>query len=322
MINAASNGDPSEEYIERFRELAAGGIGLIISGHMLPVRNDALNPRQIHIYDDRHIGGLRKVAEAVKSADSRCKLFAQIGHSGVGVTPSRIGSQGGGKRRELTTRQVDAIVAETADAVGRIKKAGYDGVELHGAHGFLMSAFLSPYKNQRTDKYGGSVEGRVRIVRDTVAQARRHVGSGFPILIKVNSDDDVVRNTTPDTFPQTAKEIERSGIDALHVSGNNATLKDIDTVEEETYFLKNARAAKVGIPTIVTGGNRSVDHLEEILRQNGVDFFGFARPLIREPDLPNRWLAARGDVSATCISCNGCFGPIGRGETVYCIEDE
>jgi len=322
MINAASDGNPTETYIEKFRDLAAGGVGLIITGHMLPVRNDVLNPRQIHVYDDRHIEGLRRVADAVKGVDSRCKLFAQIGHSGEGVSPSGIKWPWKREGRALTTQEVEAIVGESADAVGRIKQSGFDGVELHGAHGFLLSAFLSPYTNRRADKYGGSVEGRVRIVRDIVEQARRRVGSAFPILIKVNSDDNVEGGTRPEAFPQTAREIERTGVDALHISGNDAAKKDIDTVEEETYFLESARAAKLSIPTIVTGGNRSIDHLEELLQRNGVDFFGLARPLIREPDLPNRWLEARGDTSAKCISCNGCFGPIGRGEPVYCIQEE
>ena len=321
MISAASNGNPSDTYLEMHRELAAGGVGLLITGFMLPSKSDALNPRQIHVCDDRHIKGLKSIADAVHEADSACKLVAQIGHSGAFVSPSGINWPWTRKGKELTTEEVDAIVTDFAEATRRAQEAGFDGVELHGAHGYLLSSFLSPYTNKRTDKYGGSLQERVHIVRATMDQARQRVGSEFPILIRLNSNDVMPGGIRPDNFSILAKEVEETGVDAIDVSGNDPIKADIDTVEEETYFLEGARAAKVDIPLIVTGGNRTIDHMEGLLKQNGIGFFGMSRPLIREADLPNRWLAAQGDASATCISCNGCFGAIMRGETAYCVQE-
>ena len=322
MISAASGGNPTDTYLEMHKELAKGGVGLIITGFMTPTKSDAWNPRQIHIYDDRHIKGLKKVADAVHLADSQCKLVAQIGHTGEVVGPSGIKWPWKRKGRELTTQEVDAIVTNSAEAIRRIKESDFDGVELHGAHAYLLSSFLSPYANKRTDKYGGSLEKRVHIIRSIMDQARKRVGPEFPILIKVNSDDSVPGGITPGSFPELAKEIEKTGVRAIDVSGSDCIKKDIDTVEEETYFLKGARAAEVDIPIIVTGGNRSINHLEGLLKENGIDFFGLSRPLIREPGLINRWLQAKGDDSAECISCNECFGVFMKGEPVYCVQEQ
>ena len=321
MISAASMGVPSDVYRDMHGELAKGGVGVLITGFMLPTESDALNPNQIHVYDDRHIQGLREAADIVHAADSRCRLVAQIGHSGEFVSPSGIKWPWKRQGKSLSTEEVEAIVTDTAEGVRRVRDAGFDGVELHGAHGYLVSSFLSPFTNRRTDKYGGSLENRVRIVGEMMDQARERVGTGFPILIKLNSDEAVPGGITPASFPDLAEAVEKTGVDAIDVSGSDCLKLDIDTIEEETYFLRGARAADVDIPVIVTGGNRTIDHMEALLRQNGIDFFGLSRPLIREPDLPNRWLASRGDASAECISCNRCFGVIMQGEPAYCVQE-
>lgn len=323
MIAGASGGLPKEAYIKTYKELAAGGVGLIITGFMVPTKEDARYPVQVNIYDDSHISGLKNVAEAVHSVDSRCRLFAQIGHSGSSEGPSHTQwpFPGKGELRALSEREIQGIVSDFADAIFRVKKSDFDGVELHGAHAYLLSTFLSPYTNKRTDKYGGSLRKRVRIVRDIMEQARKKVGPDFPIMIKLNSDDNVPGGITPETFPKLAREIADTGVDAIDVSGNDCLQPGISGIEEETYFLKGAVQADIKIPLIVTGGNRTVEHMEKILKTGEVDFFGLARPLIREPDLPNRWLEGRGSDSATCISCNGCFGVIMRGEQTYCVQE-
>ena len=323
MSSAASEGVPSVTYKEMHATLAKGGVGILITGFMLPSKGDlyAYNPKQIRVYDDQHIQGLKEVADLVHATDSQCRLVAQIGHSGEAVSPSGINWPHRRQVRQLSTQEVEAIANDTAHAIRRVREAGFDGAEIHGAHGYLVSSFLSPFTNKRTDKYGGSLQNRVRMVSEIVEQARDRVGSGFPILIKLNSEEPVPGGITPATFPDLAEEIEKTGVDAIDVSGSDCIKPDIDTIEEETYFLRGARAAEVDIPIILTGGNRTIDHMEALLKQNGIDFFGLSRPLIREPDLPNRWLAGRGDASATCISCNECLGVISRGEPVYCVQD-
>jgi 2,4-dienoyl-CoA reductase-like NADH-dependent reductase (Old Yellow Enzyme family) len=323
MIAGASGGQPTEEYIQRFSELARGGVAVIITGFMIPTRADARWGRQIFVYRDGHIKGLQRVAEAVHEADSECRLVAQIGHSGETVSPSGIKWPFPWKRRGriLATDEVDAIVNDFADAIWRVKTAGFDGVELHGAHAYLLSTFLSPLTNKRTDQYGGSLENRVHIIRAIMDKARKRVGPDFPIMIKVNSDDNATRGIRPDTFPAIANEILKTGVVAFDVSGNDCLQEGIDDIEDEAYFFPGAKALDVRIPIMLTGGNRSVDHMEKLLQTNEIDFLGMARPLIREPNLPNRWLRGTGDKRATCISCNGCFGAIMQGKTAYCTQD-
>lgn len=323
MVAAAEGGGPSEEYLQIYRELAEGGVGVIISGFMIPTKADARYARQIFVYDDSYIEGLKRLADTVHAADSECRLVAQIGHSGESVSPSGIKWPFPWKNmgRALSTDEVDAIVDDFASAVWRVKTAGFDGVELHGAHAYLISSFLSPLTNQRTDKYGGSLENRVQIVRAIMDTSRKRVGPDFPIMIKVNSDDNAFAGIQPADFPALANEIVQTGVVALDVSGNDCLQEDIEDTEDQAYFFKGAKAADVGVPIILTGGNRSVDHMENLLKSNEIDFIGMARPLIREPNLPARWLQGIGDESATCISCNGCFGAIMRGKTAYCVQD-
>jgi len=323
MVAAASGGNPESAYIKVHKKLAHGGVGLIITGFIIPTKEDARYSRQVNVYDDRHIKGLSKVADGVHGADNDCRLFAQIGHSGETEGPSGIKWPSPYKRkgRRLTIKEIEGIVTDFADAIWRVKESGFDGVELHGAHAYLLSSFLSPYTNRRTDRYGGSLKKRALIIRDIMDRARDRVGQDFPIIIKLNSDDDVPGGITPADFPGLATEIVKTGVDAIDVSGNDCMQPGISSIEEETYFLNGAEKANVKVPVIVTGGNRTVEHMEKILRTGEVSFFGLARPLIREPDLPDRWLKGKGSESATCISCNGCFGAIIRGEQAYCVQD-
>jgi 2,4-dienoyl-CoA reductase-like NADH-dependent reductase (Old Yellow Enzyme family) len=323
MIAAASRGRPSEEYIQRYSELAGGGVAVIITGFMIPTRADARWGRQIFVYKDGHISGLQRVAEAIHETDSECRLVAQIGHSGETVSPSGIKWPFPWKRRgrALATDEVDAIVDDFVDAIWRVKTAGFDGVELHGAHAYLLSTFLSPLTNKRTDQYGGSLEKRVHIVRAIMDKARKRVGPEFPIMIKVNSDDNATLGIRPENFPALANEIVKTGVVAIDVSGNDCLQEGIDDIEDEAYFFPGAKALAVKTPIMLTGGNRSLDRIEKLLRTNEIDFIGMARPLIREPDLPNRWLRGTGDKSSTCISCNGCFGAIMQGKTAYCTQE-
>ena len=188
------------------------------------------------------------------------------------------------------------------------------GVELHGAHGFLLSSFLSPYTNKRTDEYGGSLKNRVRIVAEIVDLIKTSVDPEFPVLIKTNSDDGLGdAGTNADNFPRLARALEETGIDALEISGAKPAREDIDAPEDQSYFAPYAENLDLHIPVISTGGNKSIDVIEEICQRGKVDFFGFARPLIAEPDLPNRWLTMSADAQCACISCNQCLGYLFKG---------
>jgi len=310
-------GEVTDDYLELYRNLAAGGIGLIISGMMPPWEPDAF-PLQVYLFDDRYIEGLGRVSQAVHRADSQCKLVAQICHSGQRIVgPTRVGPSDiewpGDQKdmRALSVAEIEELIDAFAQAIRRTKEAGWDGAELHGAHAYLLSTFLSPYTNRRTDDYGGSVRKRVRIVLEIVESARALVGD-FPILIKVNSDDSGgghgnVDGINRENFGELARELENAGVDALEVSGNDCLSQEATVPAEQSYFLGNLEDVDVNIPIILTGGNRSVELLEEIMQAGQPDFIGLARPLVREPDLPNRWLNREGYPESRCISCNECF---------------
>ena len=226
------------------------------------------------------------------------------------------------KPRALTTKEVERLVAGFAQAARRAKEAGFDGVQLHAAHGYLLSSFLSPYTNTRADRYGGSLDKRVTIIREIVARTRALAGPGFPILIKMNCDDFVEGGISIETFPALAKEIEKAGVQAIEVSGNNPVREKITEPEQQSYFLKYAQRLKLNIPVILTGGNRSVERLEQIAKTGTPQLLGFARPLLREPDLPLRWLEGRGAAEAACISCNRCIRAFAKGEFSRCRAGE
>jgi 2,4-dienoyl-CoA reductase-like NADH-dependent reductase (Old Yellow Enzyme family) len=322
----------NEEAITYYKALAEGGVGLIISGHMGVMKSDPSGAwyGSTRINDDDCISNITQMADAVHRADQSCKVIAQINNPGMQdiienpVSPSGIyiGVMPNSRKKfhVLTTAEVEEIVSEFIHAGERVGKAGFDGAQLHAAHAYLLSTFLSPYTNRRTDKYGGSLENRVTIVREIVEGIRERNGHDFPVLIKMNADDFVEGGVDMENFPSLAKEVARAGVDAIEISSNNPIRPDLDELEKQCYHLAYAEKLDLDIPVILTGGNKSVEGLEGILQEKKVDFFGFARPLIREPDLPRRWLEGTGSATCECISCNLCINYLFQGQKTQCHD--
>jgi 2,4-dienoyl-CoA reductase-like NADH-dependent reductase (Old Yellow Enzyme family) len=320
----------TEEVESLYDEVAAGGVGLIITGDFSVIPKGILDEvksggRRMS-YADVKIEGFANLAKKVHATAPRCKILAQLSGEYPGVGPSDIPSPfRGTKLKPLSTEQIRAIVNCFIQAIAGVKDDGFDGVQLHAAHGGLLSRFLSPYTNRREDEHGGSIENRARIIREIVDGARRMVGD-FPILIKMNCTDYVEGGIDIDTFPELAQAIESSGVDAIEISGGMwdclvrpedelgfrpvpapESHTGIKSPEKQSYFLKFAEKLKLDVPVIMVGGNRDVERLEEIIKQGKVDFFALCRPLISEPDLPKRWLEGRGSSGTDCISCNACI---------------
>jgi len=317
----------SDEVLDLYRNVALGGVGLIITGDFPTVPeglfDDADKP---YSYEDVRIAGLGKLADVVHSAAPHCKIVAQLSGDYFGAAPSDIPSPYTTERdRPLSTKEVRTIATCLAEGIFRMKEEGFDGVQLHAAHGGMLSKFLSPYTNRRDDKYGGPARNRARIIREAIVEAREKVGD-FPILIKMNGTDYLEDGTDIDNFPELAEEIASAGVDAIEISGgmwdclvrpeeelgfrpvpSPESHTRIKSPDKQSYFLKYAEALNLDIPVLLVGGNRDVERLEEIVQEGKVDFISLCRPLISEPDLPNRWLEGRGSSSTDCISCNACI---------------
>lgn len=304
--------------VNLYRNWSKGGVALIETGHMsvVPFDYQSMTHHPGQIWDDKHIANLKELADAVHGADKDCKLVAFINHlghhhklvHGQGVGASVQGWPGQKiAPRAMSVKEVHDVVEAFADAAVRAKKAGCDGVELQAGHHFLLHSFVSPQTNKRTDQYGGSLENRVRIVKEIVEKIKAKVGRDFPVLIKVNSFDGGPGGIDIDSFPALAEAIANTGVDAIELSGGNPSVPDVDDPTEQSYHAKYAKAINVEVPIILTGGNKDIDILERLFSPGSIDFFGLARPIIRQPDLPNLWLSKSNDAECTCESCNECL---------------
>ncbi len=332
-----SDGSPTEKLINCYRELARGGVGLIITGYAY-VREDGKQlPGKMGIHTDSLADSMRALTRAVHEEGG--SICVQIVHAG-GQTDTRHA----GRRplapsaveadqfpevpEELSKEEIARIVQAFRDAARRAKEWGFDAVQIHGAHGYLVSQFLSPLTNRRSDEYGGDIGNRCRFMVETYNAVRAAVGDEYPVLIKINGSDFLEGGLETEDARYACRVLESLGIDAIEVSGGTPASGEqgpvrtkIKKPEGEAYNLPNARAIKgdVNVPLMVVGGIRSYEVASAIVGE-GIDYVSLSRPLIREPNLPQRW--ASGDrAPARCISCNKCFRPGIKEGGIYCVVE-
>jgi 2,4-dienoyl-CoA reductase-like NADH-dependent reductase (Old Yellow Enzyme family) len=337
---AKDDGTITPSLLRIYEELAKGGVGLIISSYLYVQDVGKQAKGQIGIHTDGSLPGLTDLAQAVH--DRGGKIIGQIVHCGgqadrgqnggvQPVAPSAIESPGYPETpRQLLNDEVHQVIDDFAAAARRLQKAGFDGVQLHGAHGYLLAQFLSPLRNRRDDEYGGTLENRARFGLEVYRAVRSAVGPEFPVMIKLNASDFLDGSTTEEDACLLASALEAEGIDAIEVSGGTpgsgklgAVRPDIKAPEDEAYFLPQAEAvsrAAPSVPLMIVGGIRSIEVIEDILGSGTADYFSMSRPLIREPGLPRRWQG--GDLRrAACVSCSGCFMPARRGDGILCVQE-
>lgn len=329
---ADERGHMTEELFRVYENLAKGGVGTIITGLTFVSDLEQPYPGQMGIYDDSFIDDYKKLTEMshrynaniilqIACLGSQTSLNASGGKVMWG--PSAIEDLGYKTTpKEMTTQEILLVQTAFADAALRAKKARFDGVQVHVAHGYLLSKFLTPYYNRRTDGYGGSIENRAKMVLETYKAIREKVGPEYPVLIKINSEDYMNQGMTFEECRYVCKKLVELGVNAIEISGGSSSSRPDEgvvrkiTSEQESYFKPYAAeiAQEINVPVILVGGNRDFELLTEILNQTAIEYVALCRPLICESNLINRWQS--GDLKrAKCVSCNKCFR---RGGTI-CI---
>ena len=327
----------TEKYYKVYERLAKGGVGLIVPGNYFINSIGRACGKVLVIDSDDVIDELKNLTEIVHRYGA--KIVAQINHAGRQSDPKLIGTQPigpsevldtliGVKPREMSALEIKETTKAFGSAAGRIKKAGFDGVQINGAHGYLVNQFLSSYTNQRSDQWGGLLENRMRFITRIHEEIRDEVGADFPVLIKINCEDQIDGGITLEESITMSKMLEVLGFDAIEVSGGIkeagfVTTKGdipeevIDFIPEklqiaakfkEGYFLPQAAAIKnnVSIPIISVGGLRRREMMEQALLKGQADLIALSRPFIRQPNLVKQLEKSPNADPVSCSNCNRC----------------
>lgn len=311
---------PTEALPRLYERWAAGGAGLFITGNVMVDARALGEPRDVVVEDDRDLLMLSRWAAAARSHGAHA--WMQINHPGRQVmrglsadpvAPSAVPMKTGGglfaTPRALTDAEITDLVGRFARTAAVAKAAGFSGVQLHGAHGYLISQFLSPLTNRRDDAWGGDPARRMRFLLEVTRATREAVGPAFPIGVKLNSADFQRGGFDEAESMNVVEALEAEGIDLLEVSGGtyeaaamvgNLTEQRASTRAREAYFLSYAERVRglVKLPLMLTGGFRTLDGMAEALESGAVDVIGLGRPLALEPDLPARLLAGEATASS------------------------
>ena len=337
---ADDDGRVTDPLLSLYEELARGDIGLIVVGYAYIQPIGKGGPGMLGIWSDDHIEGLARLVDTVHKHGAN--VASQIVHCGRQTFPELIGGPPvapsavptrrlGVTPRELTISEIEGIIDDFARAAGRAKAAGFDAVQIHCAHGYLLNQFLARNSNRRTDAYGGDIEGRARTLFEVYSRIRGTVGDDYPVLIKQNCADFVEGGLELEESLWVAQRLAELGIDAIEVSGGvwdtvtdegKSIQKGVPKRRPEGYFMPYIRKFKqsVDVPVIAVGGIRAFETAEDIVNGGGADLVSLCRPFIHEPLLLKRWGA--GDRSpARCISCNQCLARTAY-EGLKCFRSE
>ncbi len=320
---AGHDGQVTDQLITYYEERAKGGTGLIITEYTsVDYQYGRAGFNQLRIDEERFVPGIHRLANAVQKYGA--KLFVQLQHSGretysmiLGggrqiVAPSPVTCAAIGEEpRALTTAEVKETINKFVMAALRCKSAGVDGVELHGAHGYLINQFLSPNTNLRTDEYGGSFENRIRFVKEIIVGIKQTCGADFPVSIRLSVDEFEDGGMTIALSREVARHLEKVGVDAIHAScGNyNSMDKMVETMQFEQgwrVYLAEEMKKVVNIPVITVGVIREPEFAEKILADGRADFIAMGRTHIADPEWAKKALEGRNDEIRKCIVCLYC----------------
>jgi 2,4-dienoyl-CoA reductase-like NADH-dependent reductase (Old Yellow Enzyme family) len=332
---AGEEGHITPQLLAIYEDLAKSGVGTIITGSAYISNLENMVPGVMAIYDDSFIDEYKQLTKTVHRYG--VNLFLQLVYGGsqtilnsdkkvIWGPSAKVNLATSVQSQEMTQEDIVFVQNAFADAALRAKQAGFDGIQLHVAHGYLLSQFLSPYYNERCDKYGGNIENRARMTLETYAAIREKVGSEYPIIVKVNSEDFMEKGATFEDCKYICRKLTELGIDAIEVSGgcassrtNEGSIRQISNIEQESYFKTYAEeiAQVVNVPVILVGGNRQFNSMMNILNQTKIEYLALSRPLICENNLIARW--QQGELKrAKCVSCGACHS----GKGMKCVFNQ
>ncbi|MEL7567101.1 MAG: NADH:flavin oxidoreductase [Dehalobacterium sp.] len=291
---ASSDGRVSKEILDYYKEKSDGGyISLIIIEHSFINQEGKASENQLSVADDSAIPGLKDLADVIHQNGS--KTMMQINHAGSAAPRELIGTDPSGPSAVINPRRGDAIPHELTrgeiadivqafqDAARRVKTAGFDGVEIHSAHGYFLNQFLSPLTNKRTDEYGGDILNRVRIHLQVIEGVRAIVGDDYPVLLRLGASDFMTGGTTIEDSQKAARRFEQAGINILDISGGFCGY-NVPGQSGQGYFAALSAALKevVSVPVILTGGISEAEAAEELLKEGKADLIGVGRAILKD----------------------------------------
>ena len=317
-----ANGTVTDNTVNRYTALAKGGVGTIITGFTL-IDESEKNMNILSMYDDSFMDGCTRLTKAVHQNGSNILMQLVCVGSSYKSAQAPDGELLGASAvknirtgivpKEMTIDDIQRIEKEFADAAVRAKKCGFDGVEIHACHGYLLHQFATSYYNHRTDRYGGNRENRYRLTIETYRKIRQAVGIDYQVWIKIHSEDNFDGGVTHDDSLYLCHELAKLGIDAIEVSGNFSAYRG-----KKAYFqdIADRIARETAVPVIVTGGNRVYEEMEKMMNETKISYVGMARPLISQPDLIHQFKKKQ-LFESRCVSCNRCLTSASLGKCIF-----
>ncbi len=295
---ATEGGEVTDRHIKHYTVRAKGGVGLIIIEHTYVLEDGKLSRTQTGLYDDGLIPSLKRLVEAIHAEGP--KVIIQLNHGGAKAPRSITGKQppgpwnimlpnGSEAPRPLTVAEIKSITEGFGNAAYRAVEAGFDSVELHGAHGFLLCQFLSPYANKRDDEYGGSLANRLRFPMEVIRDIKTRLGKDMPLFYRFGADDMIEGGLTHQEAKLAAQHLEQAGVDVIDVSGGIGG-DGQRSLTEQGYFVPLAEGIKevVKVPVIGVGNITEPEYADSIIREGKVDLVAVGRTLLSNPDFPKQ----------------------------------
>ena len=332
-LGFTSDGSINKRFIDFYVERARGGVGLIVVGGCYPEMTGKVWKSIIGLDKDEYIPGLKKLTDTIHKHD--VKIAAQILHGGRSassffskthpVSPSSLSHVNiKQKPHALTIPEIKKVIDGYVAATLRVKKGGFDAVEIHGGMGYLINQFLSEATNKREDRYGGSLKNRIRFAKEIVAAIKEKVGKRYPVIFRLSGEDFVDDGLKIDESVEIAKELEKAGVDAFNVSPGwheSRTPIMLMSIPRMSYiFLSEKIKDHVNVPVIGSVRINDLALAEEVIDNNQSDIVSIGRPLIADPDLPKKYMKGKLDDIRRCIACNqGCFDSLLGFKSVSCL---